>query len=55
MQWWNRHILPTLMGGYFLTGAEQKAPDELVRGLYDAVKLYYAYDRYADAYLPAPT
>jgi len=28
-----------------------------VRGLHDAVKpkLYYAYDRYADAYLPMPT
>jgi len=49
--------LPSLVGGYFLTGAELKAPDELVRGLYDAVKpkLYYAYDRYADAYLPVPT
>jgi putative transposase len=46
-----------LVGGYLLTGAEQKAPDELVRGLYEAVKpkLYYAYDRYADAYLPMPT
>jgi hypothetical protein len=28
-----------------------------VRRLYDVVKpkLYYAYDRYADAYLPTPT
>jgi len=28
-----------------------------VRGLYDALKpkLYYAYDRYADAYLSMPT
>jgi hypothetical protein len=45
------------VGGYLLTGAEQKAPDEPVRRLYDAVKpkLYYAYDRYADAYLPMPT
>jgi hypothetical protein len=45
------------VGGYLLTGAEQKAPDELVRRLYDAVKpkLYYAYDRYADTYLPIPT
>jgi hypothetical protein len=25
-------ILPTLVGGYFLTGAEQKAPNEFVRG-----------------------
>ncbi|MGC8936906.1 MAG: zinc ribbon domain-containing protein, partial [Candidatus Methanomethylicaceae archaeon] len=56
-QWWDNHILPSLVGGYSLTGAEQKAPDELVRELYDAVraKLYYAYDRYADAYLPMPT
>ena len=56
VDWWDRHILPTLMGGYFLTGAERKAFDELVRKLYEAVKpkLYYAYDRYADAYLPAP-
>jgi hypothetical protein len=45
------------VGGYFLTGAELKAPDELVRALYDVVKpkLYYAYDRYADAYLLVPT
>ncbi|MGC9076802.1 MAG: hypothetical protein ACP5HT_06170 [Conexivisphaera sp.] len=45
------------MGGYVLTGAERKVPDEPVRGLYDAVKpkLYYAYDRYEDAYLPMRT
>ena len=45
------------MGGYFLTGAELKASDELVRELYEAVKpkLYYTYDRYADAYLHMPT
>jgi putative transposase len=57
MSWWDEHILPTLVGGYFLTGAELKASDELVRKLYDAVKpkLYYAYDRYADTYLPVPT
>jgi hypothetical protein len=57
MNWWDKHILPTLMGGYFLTGAELKASDELVRELYEAVKpkLYYAYDRYADAYLHMPT
>ena len=57
MNWWDKHILPTLMGGYFLTGAELKASDELVRELYEAVKpkLYYTYDRYADAYLPVPT
>jgi hypothetical protein len=55
--WWDNNVLPSLVGGYFLTGAELKAPDELVRELHDAVKpkLYYAYDRYADAYLPMPT
>jgi hypothetical protein len=57
MSWWDNNILPTLVGGYFLTGAERKAPNELVRGLHEAVKpkLYYAYSRYADAYLPMPT
>jgi putative transposase len=57
ISWWDNNVLPSLVGGYFLTGAELKAPDELVRGLYDAVKpkLYYAYNRYADAYLPMPT
>jgi len=34
----------------------RRDPDELARGLYDAVKpQLYAYDRYADAYLRAPT
>jgi hypothetical protein len=56
MNWWDECILPTLMCGYFLTGEELKAPDELVRELYDAAKseLYCAYDRYADAYLSVP-
>jgi len=55
--WWDRNILPTLVGGYFLTGAERNGVDELARSLYDVVrpKLYYAYDRYADAYLRVPT
>ena len=46
-----------LHGGCVLTGGKRSDPDELVRGLHDAVKpkLYYAYDRYADAYLPMPT
>ena len=46
-----------LHGGCVLTGEKRSDPDELVRGLHDAVKpkLYYAYDRYADAYLRAPT
>jgi hypothetical protein len=41
------------MGNHLLTGAEQKALNELVRELYDTVKprLYYACDRYTDAYL----
>jgi len=44
------------MGWYVETGAERKTPDELVMGLYEAVKpKLYAYDRYADAYLRAPT
>jgi len=51
--WWDQVVLPSLLGGCVPTGAELKGPDELVRGLYDAVKpkLYYAYDRYADEYL----
>jgi hypothetical protein len=46
-----------MVGGYVETGAERSGTDELVRFLYDAVKpkLYYAYDRYADAYLRTPT
>jgi len=56
ISWWDSNILPTLVGGYFLTGVEQKAPDELVRELYEVVKpkLYFAYDRYTDTYLSVP-
>jgi len=55
-EWWDGNVLPSLVGGYLLTGAERRGPDELARGLYDAVKpKLYAYDRYADAYLRAPT
>jgi len=55
-EWWDGNVLPTLVGGYLLTGAERRGPDELARGLYDAVKpQLYAYDRYADAYLRVPT
>jgi hypothetical protein len=44
------------IGGYVETGAERKTPDELVRELHEVVKpKLYAYDRYADAYLRAPT
>jgi hypothetical protein len=48
---------PGVVGGCVLTGAERSDPDEPVRSLHDAVKpkLHYAYDRYADAYLRAPT
>jgi len=54
--WWDRRVLPSLLGGCVLTGAERKTPDELVRELREAVKpKLYAYDRYADAYLRVPT
>jgi hypothetical protein len=55
--WWDRVVLPSLLGGCVETGGKRSDPDELVRGLHDAVrpKLCYAYDRYADAYLPMPT
>ncbi|HEU16338.1 MAG TPA: hypothetical protein ENO38_01530 [Nitrososphaeria archaeon] len=56
--WWDAIVLPALVGGYVLTGAERRVPDEPVRGPYDAVKprLYCAYDRYyANAYLPMRT
>jgi hypothetical protein len=45
------------VGGCVETGAELKGTNELVRFLYDAVKpkLYYVYDRCADAYLRTPT
>jgi len=38
-------------------GAEGEGTSELARSLNDALKpkLYYAYDRYADAYLCTPT
>ncbi|MGC9076467.1 MAG: hypothetical protein ACP5HT_04410 [Conexivisphaera sp.] len=55
--WWDATVLPAPVDGYVLTGAERRVPDEPGRGLYDAVKpkLYYAYDRYEDAYLPMRT
>jgi len=54
--WWDHAVLPSLLDGCVLTGAERKDPDELVRGLHEVVKpKLYAYDRYADAYLRAPT
>ncbi|PSN82155.1 hypothetical protein B9Q02_12060 [Candidatus Marsarchaeota G1 archaeon BE_D] len=56
-EWWDHTVLPSLLGGCVLTGAEVKGANELVRFLNDAVKpkLYYAYDRHADAYLHMPT
>jgi len=56
-EWWDHTGLPSLLGGCVLTGAELKGTNELVRFLNDAVKpkLYYAYDRHADAYLRMPT
>jgi len=53
---WGRTVLPSLLGGCVLTGAERKDPSELVRELSEAVKpKLYAYDRCADAYPRAPT
>jgi hypothetical protein len=56
ISWWDSNIPPTLVGGYFLTGVEQKAPNELVRELHEVVKpkFYFAYDRYADSHLSVP-
>ena len=53
--WWGRAVLPSLLGGCALTGAERKTPDELVRELSEAVKpKLYAVHGYADAYPRAP-
>jgi len=50
--WWDRAVLPSLLGGCVLKGAERKTPDELARELSEAVKpKLYAYDRYAYARL----
>ena len=55
-EWWDHVVLPSLLGGCVLTGAERKTSDELVRELREVVKpKLYAYDRYADAYLRTPT
>jgi len=56
-EWWERVVLPSLLGGCVLTGGKLKTPNELVRELHEVVKpkLYYAYDRHADAYLCIPT
>jgi len=55
-EWWDKVVLPSLLGGCVETGAERKGINELVRFLNDAVRpKLYAYDRYADAYLRIPT
>ena len=55
-EWWDTVVLPSLVGGCVLTGGKRSDPNELARFLYDAVKpKLYAYERYADAYLPMPT
>ena len=55
-EWWDNVVLPSLLGGCVLTGAERKTPNELLRGLHEVVKpKLYAYDRYADTYLRTPT
>jgi hypothetical protein len=51
-EWWDNVVLPSLLCGCVLTGAERKTPYELVRELHEVVKpKLYAYDRYADACL----
>jgi len=54
VNWWDRNVLPSLVGGYFKSGAESKGTDELVRSLYETVmpQVEYGYDRFEDAYLP---
>jgi len=56
-EWWERVVLPSLLGGCVLTGGKLKGTSEPVRFLNDALKpkLYYAYDRYNDMYLCIPT
>lgn len=51
--WWDRNVLPAIVGGYFKPGAESRGADELVRSLYETVKpqIQYTYGRFADAYL----
>ena len=54
--WWDRVVLPSLLGGCVLTGGKRSDPDELARFLNDALKpKLYAYDRYNDMYLRIPT
>jgi len=57
-EWWDSNVMPSLgVGGYFQSGAESKAADELVRSLYETLKpqVRYGYDKQADAYLRMST
>jgi len=55
-EWWERMVLPSLLGGCVLTGGKLKGTSEPVRFLNDALKpKLYAYDRYNDMYLRTPT
>jgi len=55
-EWWERVVLPSLLGGCVLTGGKRSGTSELVRFLNDAVKpKLYAYERYNDMYLSIPT
>ena len=54
-EWLDRAVLPSLLGGCVLTGAERKTPDELARSPHDALKpKLYAQEGYAEAYPRAP-
>jgi putative transposase len=55
-EWWDKEVLPSLVGGYFQSGAEPRVTDELVRSLYETVKpqVVYGYDKHYDSYLPNP-
>ena len=54
-EWWDNVVLPSLLGGCVLRGAERKTPDELARELSEVVKpKLYAQEGYADAFPRAP-
>jgi len=54
--WWDKVVLPSVVGGYFQSGAELRVTDELVRSLDETVmpQVVYGYDRFEDAYLSLP-
>ena len=55
-EWWERVVLPSLLGGCVLRGGKRSGTNELVRFLNDALKpKLYVYERCADAYLRIPT